>query len=390
MEQGARAVADLHEGEMEHGGDVPAPGGGAAGAEGSLAREAASSEQDDISGEDNAGGYGAAGSESDDDEDNEEALTEESEGIVAPAGNAGYEDASSGSAQSEDHEAPAPEENPAVTMARFELRGFRPARRAIAHATPPSSYRLPIRGRKPYNPTRLIDDAADAASGCGNAYYPATSEAASFPATSASLGSPSATSRLAAGVPAMAIAGGHGENNNEPLGSTATRSGSKASDPQRDVSRIHLTRARTPEMDAAAGNHAPAPAPVASYRLPSRSRKRRRPEHYPDTEEAVAAERARARRCDASLDRLITSLACASPSEQQIPAWVTGAAAASGGGPEVTDESARVLAIAAILGAAMALSVVSCVLFYVAGQQTGSGPSDSHKKKVRSKAVSSF
>ncbi|CAO2204801.1 unnamed protein product [Urochloa humidicola] len=372
MGQGARVVADLREEEKkEHGG------------EGSLAREAAWSEQDDVSGAGNAGVHGAAGSESDEEEDAEEALTEESNGGVAPLGNAGRGDALA-SAQNEDHDTPPPEANPAATTAHFELRGFRPARRAIAHATPPSSYRLPLRGRKRSNPSRLpIVDAGDAASGCGNnAYHPATSEAASGPA--ASPGSPSATSRPA-GFPAT----GHG-GNNEPLalGSTAATRSGEASDPERDVFPvIHLVGTGPPEMDPAAGmsthggrkggvadaTHA---AAAASCRPPSRSRKRRRPEHYPDTEEAeVAAARARARRSDAALDRVIACVACASAPEQQRPA-------ASGGGPEVTDESARVLSLAAILGTALALSVVSCVLFYIVGQQTASGPSDSHKKKV--------
>ncbi|KAK8452300.1 hypothetical protein SEVIR_5G088200v4 [Setaria viridis] len=203
MQQDARAVADHPE--------VPVPGG-VVGAEGDLAREAASS------GAGNAGGHGAAGSESDEEEDIEEAQTEESERVVAPVGNAGQEDAP-GSAQNEDHEVP---ENPAAI--HFELRGFRPARRAIAHAMPPSSYRrLPLRGRKRPNPTRSIV-VGDAASGVSfsNAYDPGTSEAASGPPPSASLGSPSATSR-SAGVSAMANAG-NGDSN-EALGSTARRSG---------------------------------------------------------------------------------------------------------------------------------------------------------------------
>jgi hypothetical protein len=37
------------------------------------------------------------------------------------------------------------------------------------------------------------------------------------------------------------------------------------------------------------------------------------------------------------------------------------------------DGSARILAIVAILGASLALSLVSCVLFYIVGQRTASG-----------------
>ena len=107
-----------------------------------------------------------------------------------------------------------------------ELRGFRPTRRAVAHAMPPSSYRrLPIRSRKQYSPTRFIF-AGDAASGIARAHDPGTgtSEAASGPLPTASLGSTSATSR-SAGVSAMANAG-HGAKN-EAMVSTATRRSGK-------------------------------------------------------------------------------------------------------------------------------------------------------------------
>ncbi|KAK8452299.1 hypothetical protein SEVIR_5G088200v4 [Setaria viridis] len=367
MQQDARAVADHPE--------VPVPGG-VVGAEGDLAREAASS------GAGNAGGHGAAGSESDEEEDIEEAQTEESERVVAPVGNAGQEDAP-GSAQNEDHEVP---ENPAAI--HFELRGFRPARRAIAHAMPPSSYRrLPLRGRKRPNPTRSIV-VGDAASGVSfsNAYDPGTSEAASGPPPSASLGSPSATSR-SAGVSAMANAG-NGDSN-EALGSTARRS----------------------EMDAAVGKSSPgdrksgidakdvaAAEASSSRRLPSRGRKQRRPDQFiSDSEEAASADRAKAHRSNTAPDRFLTSSVRAAPTEQR-PEWVRkniteGSVrdqgqsgndvlrTASGGVPEEPDGSARILAVAAILGAALALSVVSGVLFYIVGQQTASGPRDSHKEK---------
>ncbi|XP_072150000.1 uncharacterized protein [Setaria viridis] len=355
MQQDARAVADHPE--------VPVPGG-VVGAEGDLAREAASS------GAGNAGGHGAAGSESDEEEDIEEAQTEESERVVAPVGNAGQEDAP-GSAQNEDHEVP---ENPAAI--HFELRGFRPARRAIAHAMPPSSYRrLPLRGRKRPNPTRSIV-VGDAASGVSfsNAYDPGTSEAASGPPPSASLGSPSATSR-SAGVSAMANAG-NGDSN-EALGSTARRSGNSGID-AKDVAAAEASSSR---------------------RLPSRGRKQRRPDQFiSDSEEAASADRAKAHRSNTAPDRFLTSSVRAAPTEQR-PEWVRkniteGSVrdqgqsgndvlrTASGGVPEEPDGSARILAVAAILGAALALSVVSGVLFYIVGQQTASGPRDSHKEKV--------
>ncbi|RLM94065.1 hypothetical protein C2845_PM08G06200 [Panicum miliaceum] len=131
---------------------------------------------------------------------------------------------------------------------------------------------------------------------------------------------------------------------------------------------------RPPEMDAAvakpssgdpkSGTNAKdkaAAAASSSCRLPSRSRKQRRPELFTsDSEEAVAASRAKAHRSNTTLDRFLTS---------QV------------GGPEKTDGSARILAVVAILGASLALSAASCLLFYIAGQQTDPGPSDSHKKK---------
>jgi hypothetical protein len=69
MERYERAVAGQREGEEEQGGEVPVPGA-VAGAVGGMAREAASSEQEAISGTGNAGGHGAAESESDDEEVN--------------------------------------------------------------------------------------------------------------------------------------------------------------------------------------------------------------------------------------------------------------------------------------------------------------------------------
>ena len=65
MERYERAVAGQREGEEEQGGEVPVPGAVAGAAEGGMAREAASSDQEDISGTGNAGGHGAAESESD-------------------------------------------------------------------------------------------------------------------------------------------------------------------------------------------------------------------------------------------------------------------------------------------------------------------------------------
>lgn len=106
-----------------------------------------------------------------------------------------------------------------------ELRGSRPARRAVAvaHAMPPSSYRrLPLRSRKQYSPTRFVV-AGDATSGIANAHDPVTSEAASVRLPTASLGSTSSATPRSAGVSAAANAG-HGAKN-EATVSTAGRSG---------------------------------------------------------------------------------------------------------------------------------------------------------------------
>jgi len=62
----------------------------------------------------------------------------------------------------------------------------------------------------------------------------------------------------------------------------------------------------------------------------------------------------------------------------------------SAGGPEgPPDGSARILAIVAILGASLALSLVSCVLFYIVGQRTASGLPDTNQKKVSVSLLSS-
>ncbi|PAN32079.1 hypothetical protein PAHAL_5G461700 [Panicum hallii] len=339
MERYERAVAGQREGEEEQGGEVPVPGA-VAGAVGGMAREAASSEQEAISGTGNAGGHGAAESESDDEED---ALTEESV-VVAPAGNASR-GVDSRSAQNEDHEMP--EENPALT--HFELRGFWPARRAIIRAMPPSSYRhMPLRSRKRSNPTRL-NDMGGAGSGGANAHDPGTySEAAGGPPPSAGFGSAPATPRSV--LPSAMVNASHGARN-EVLGSTARLE-------------MDAAVAKPSSGDPKSGTNAKdaaAAAAASSCHLPSRSRKQRRPEHFTsDSEEAVAAARAKAHRSNTALDRFLTS---------QV------------GGPEKTDGSARILAVVAILGASLALSAASCLLFYIASQQTDPRPSDSRKKK---------
>ncbi|XP_021313656.1 uncharacterized protein LOC8061364 [Sorghum bicolor] len=374
MEQDEREVPDLPEGkEKEQGGGAPAPGGVAV-AEGGLASGAASSEQEGVSGAGNGGCHAAAASESDN-EDLEEALMEKLEG-VAPVGNAGRGDAP-GSGRNED---------PATI--HFEPRRFRPARRAVAHAMPPSSYRrLPLRSRKQYSPTRFIF-AGDAASGIVNADDAGTSEAASVPLPTASIGSPSATSR-SAGVSALANAG-HGAKNEATVSSTATRCSEIDVAVDKPCSDDHNTESKDVEAGRAS----------SSCRHPSRSRKQRRPDRcISDPEEeagAAAAARAKARRGNVVLDRFLTYLIRTSP--EQRPEWVRNVMAddvgvqeqrgsnvsrtETAGSPEgPPDGSARILAIVAILGASLALSLVSCVLFYIVDQRTGSGLPDTNQKK---------
>lgn len=144
----------------------------------------------------------------------------------------------------------------------------------------------------------------------------------------------------------------------------------------------------------------------SSCRHPSRSRKQRRPDRciYDSEGEAEAAARAKFRRGNIVLDRFLTYLVRTSP--EQRPEWVRNITAdnvgvqgqrgsnvwraASGGGPEgLPDGSARILAIVAILGASLTLSLVSCVLFYIVSQRTASGQADTHQKKVRVSLLSS-
>ncbi|KAF8705113.1 hypothetical protein HU200_031379 [Digitaria exilis] len=313
----------------------------------------------------------------------QEALTEESSEGITPVSNAGQDDAFRCS-QNEDYEN-MPKGNTATTL--YELRGFRPARRAIAHAMPPSSYRrLPLRSRKQPIPTRFVVVVGDAASGVADAYHPGTLEEASCPVSPTS--QPDGASAM--------VNASHGDN-----------------DEAIDSMVILSDRTGTSEMDAEAssgdresGTDAKDAAEASSSGrlLSSRSRKQRRLDHFiSDPEEAMSADRAKAHRSNTALDRFLTSSVAvgASPPEQR-PGWVRKnmtadgvrhkgqpgneeafREASSGGGPEEQpDGSARVLAIVAILGASLALSVVCFVLIYIAGQQTASGACDTHQKKV--------
>ncbi|NP_001308348.1 hypothetical protein Zm00014a_002579 [Zea mays] len=244
MGQDELELPDLPEGkDKEQGGGAPVQSR-VAGAGHGLARGEASSEQEGDSGAGDAGSYAAAGLGNDEEEDAKEALTEELENVAPPAGDSGRGDA------------PESGRNEHIY---FERQGFRPARPAIAHATPPSSYRrLPFRSRKQYYPTRFIV-AGDTASSIANAHDPGTgsrtSEAASGPQPTASLGSPSGTSRSAGD--SAATNAGHG-GKSEAMVLTAGRSERQGFRPARPAI-AHAT-------------------PPSSYRrLPFRSRK----QYYP-------------------------------------------------------------------------------------------------------------
>ncbi|KAL6627502.1 hypothetical protein ACP70R_031228 [Stipagrostis hirtigluma subsp. patula] len=341
MEQaGKRAVLDMSEEVTEKKGEVTARGG-------------ASPEQEEAPVEDIAGHNGGTGLEHDGKEDLGESLPEEQEGVAA-AGNAGQ------AVMNEDHDAP---ENPPPAIRRTGYRA------AIARPEPPTSRRrLPLRSRKQYYPRYLAVGAA--APGGPSALVPVSPGAAS-----------SAT-RPAAGLFAMCNAG-HGAKN-ETMDPTALRSeldatvDKSSSDDGNGSTDVKVARAA-------------AAAASSSYRQPNRGRKHRRPEHF-TSDEADAADRAKARRSNDALDRHCTSVVHCPP--EQWPDWMRrniraanlrdleGSRTASGGGPEEPDGSATILAVVAILGASLALSLTSFVLFYIAGQMNEpGGPTDKHQNK---------
>ncbi|CAM0879027.1 unnamed protein product [Alopecurus aequalis] len=230
---------------------------------------------------------------------------------------------------------------------------------AIAHASPPDSYRrVPSRSRKQYSPKRFV------AVPTGGHSPPAASLASALPSTSAS-GPRAATSGV---------------------------------------------------IDALASS--------SSNRPPCRGRKQPRPEHF-IPEEAEASASAKARRSDNVLDRFLSSIVHGTPASDAE--WVRNvtaedaavrnqsggegfrirdasrhaararaaisrlgascggpcsSASAPGSPPGEPDGKGRFYGILAVLGASLALSVVSCVLFYIVGQSSESGPSAEKQDKV--------
>ncbi|KQK02543.1 hypothetical protein BRADI_2g02173v3 [Brachypodium distachyon] len=124
---------------------------------------------------------------------------------------------------------------------------------------------------------------------------------------------------------------------------------------------------------------------------PSRDRKHPRPEHF-IPEEAEASAAAKSRRSNIVVDRFLSSsILHGSPTEtssEQAGGRVRGVGAAASrlgpacvtpgrASPSATAElngSARIYIVIAILGASLALSVVSCLLFYLVGRRSGSEP----------------
>ncbi|KAK3160261.1 hypothetical protein QOZ80_1BG0057220 [Eleusine coracana subsp. coracana] len=133
--------------------------------------------------------------------------------------------------------------------------------------------------------------------------------------------------------------------------------------------------------DRKSGADATNAAASSSFRMPSQSRKKRRPDHF-IPEEAEASARAKARRSNRVLDRFLTAMLRVAP--ERRPEWARNLAAdevdddggegqPEEGGPEEPvqpDGRARILTVLAVLGASMALSVIACVLFYIIAQRT--------------------
>jgi hypothetical protein len=157
----------------------------------------------------------------------------------------------------------------------------------------------------------------------------------------------------------------------------------------------------------------------SSKRPPSRGRKQPRPEHF-IPEEAEATASAKARRSDIVLDRFLSSLVQGSSASEWVrnvtaqDAAVDGErqrgvegfrirdasrhaaralsrlgcaspssfSAAAGSPPGDPGGRARLYGVLAVLGASLVLSVVSCALFYIAGQRSEPGLSGEKPDEV--------
>jgi hypothetical protein len=165
----------------------------------------------------------------------------------------------------------------------------------------------------------------------------------------------------------------------------------------------------------------------SSKRPPSRGRKQPRPEHF-IPEEAEATASAKARRSDIVLDRFLSSLVHGSSASE----WVKNAtaqeaavrserqrgvegfrirdvsrharsalsrlgcaspssfSAAAGSPPGEPGGRGSLYGVLAVLGASLALTVVSCVLFYMVGQRSDPGPSGEKPDEVSVQLLMQF
>ncbi|XP_048566703.1 uncharacterized protein LOC125546508 [Triticum urartu] len=366
MEQYERAAVDPLEGQTEQGGEDPAPSAALAGAK--------EGEQERVPETHNP--VGAAASEGAKKQDLEEPSPESDEAAAASANIKG-----------EDREA---FEDPMET--HFEFRS------AAADATPPYNS-LRARSRKQAGPTKFV--AVGAPDGAGS--------------ESPVLGASSSSDFSAMAAPGATVAIAH------------------ASPP--DTNRRLPSRSRkqySPKRIASAGASTSAGAPAAGDPAPpARGRKQPRPEHF-IPEEAAAMAGAKARRGNIVLDRFLSSTMARGSSASD---WVRDVTAEDAGQPErprgiesfrIRDASRhaaracglraaisrlgascggasspspaapgepegsgtrRLYGILAVLGASLALSVASCVLFYIVGHSSEAAPSGENQDKDSAKGI---
>jgi hypothetical protein len=160
----------------------------------------------------------------------------------------------------------------------------------------------------------------------------------------------------------------------------------------------------------------------SSKRPPSRGRKQPRPEHF-IPEEAEATASAKARRSDIVLDRFLSSLVHGSSASEWVKnataqnaavrgehqrgvegfrfrirdtsrharsalsrlgcASPSSSSAAAGSPPGEPGGRGSLYGVLAVLGASLALTVVSCVLFYIVGQRSDPGPSGEKPERYK-------
>ncbi|VAH71632.1 unnamed protein product [Triticum turgidum subsp. durum] len=379
MEQHERSAVDPLEGQTEQGGEDPAPSAVLAG-EVAGAKEG---EQERVPETHNP--VGAAASEGARKQDLDEPSPESDEAAAASA-----------NIKSEDREAL---EDPMET--HFEFRS------AAADATPPYTS-LRARSRKQAGPTKFT--AVGAPDGAGSEAPVLGASSSSSPARAA--GTHEDFSAMAVPGDTVAIAHASPPDSNRRLPSRNRK--------QYSPMRFASAGASTSTGAPAAGDPAP----------PARGRKQPRPEHF-IPEEAAATAGAKARRANIVLDRFLSSTMARGSSASD---WASDVTAEDAGQPErprgvesfrIRDASrhaaracglrvaisrlgascggasspstaapgepegsgsGRMYGILAVLGASLALSVVSCVLFYLVGRGSEAAPSGENQDKVMAPA----